>query len=95
MAGATTVLQLPYPTATDANNVPADILAVVTALDAGSYNKRLSQAQIGALPAGQKPAGTVVYNQTTLTLQVSDGVNFADLVSSSGINRSVFLLMGA
>ena len=41
--------------------------------------KRLTGAAIAALTAPQKPAGLVVYNTTTVKLQISDGSAFADI----------------
>lgn len=67
------------PDSAEANNVPEDIGKVVTALEGGSFARRLTGAQIAALTAPQKPAGLVVYNTTTNKLQISDGTNFADV----------------
>lgn len=85
MASTTTVNGLPYPEDSDANDVAADMLALVAALDAGSVVKRLSQAQINALTGAQKPAGLVVYNTTTSTVQVSNGSTFSDVDSGSPV----------
>ncbi len=74
-----TVHGIEVPDSAEANNVPEDIGKVVTALEAGSIVKRLTGAQIAALTSPQKPAGLLVYNTTTSTMQVSDGTNFADV----------------
>ena len=73
-----TVHGIEVPDSAEANNVPEDIGKVVTALEAGSLVKRLTGAQISALTSPQKPAGLVVYNTTTGTLQISNGTSFVD-----------------
>ena len=74
-----TVHGIEVPDSAEANNVPEDIGKVVTALEGGSFARRLTGAQIAALTAPQKPAGLVVYNTTTNVLQISDGTNFKDI----------------
>lgn len=81
MATTTTVNGIPVPEAGDANNVPADMLALATLLDSGSVVKRLTGAAIAALAAPQRPAGLVVYNTTTGKLQVSNGSGWDDVVT--------------
>lgn len=53
------------PAAGTANNVPAHIQALKDSINTGSLVRRLSQAQIDALGADQKPIGVLVYNATT------------------------------
>ena len=74
-----TVHGIEVPDSAEANNVPEDIGKVVTALEGGSIIRRLSQAQIDALTGPQKPAGLVVFNTTTQTLQVSNGSTLTDV----------------
>ena len=73
-----TVHGIEVPDSSESNDVPEDIGKVVTALEGGSIIRRLTGAAIAALTAPQKPAGLVVYNTTTNTLQVSDGSAFAN-----------------
>ena len=79
MADTTTVMALPYPEGSDANDVPADVQALAERLDEAPGIESLTSAQIAALTAGQKPAGRVVYNSTTSKLQVSNGSTFANI----------------
>ena len=79
MADTTTVLGLPFPEGSDANDVPADMQALAERLDDAPGIESLTSAQIAALSAGQKPAGRVVYNSTTSKLQVSNGSTFANI----------------
>ena len=79
MADTTTVMALPYPEGSDANDVPADMQALAERLDEAPGIESLTSAQIAALTAGQKPAGRVVYNSTTSKLQVSNGSTFANI----------------
>jgi hypothetical protein len=65
MADTTTVMALPFPEGSDANDVPADMQALAERLDDAPGIESLTSAQIAALTAGQKPAGRVVYNSTT------------------------------
>lgn len=83
MGTTSTVNGLPAPASGDANNIPADVAALVAVLDTGSVVKRLSQAQIDALTSAQKPAGLIVYNATAGTAQISNGSAFADLPRAS------------
>ena len=71
------------PNSAEANDVPEDIGKVVTALEGGSFARRLTGAQIAALTGAQKTAGVLVYNTTTNRLQISDGTNFADYVAGT------------
>ena len=79
MADTTTVMALPFPEGSDANDVPADMQALAERLDEAPGIESLTSAQIAALTAGQKPAGRVVYNSTTSKLQVSNGTSFVDV----------------
>src|SRR5574343_438770 len=67
------------PIGATANDVPAHIQLLKDDLNGGSIIRRLTGAQIAALTAPQKPAGVVVYNTTTGTLQVYNGSAFVDL----------------
>ena len=73
-----TVHGIEVPDSAEANNVPEDIGKVVTALEAGSFARRLTGAQIAALTSPQKPAGLLVYNTTTNKVQISNGTSFAN-----------------
>ena len=53
------------PTGLTPNNVPGHIQALKDSINAGSTLRRLTQAQIDALPATQKPIGVSVHNLTT------------------------------
>ena len=79
MADTTTVMALPYPEGSDANDVPADMQALAERLDEAPGIESLTSAEISALAAGEKPAGRVVYNSTTSKLQVSNGTTFANI----------------
>ena len=76
-----TVHGIQVPDSAQANNIPTDLQGIVTVLEGGSLVKRLTSAAISALTGPQKPAGLVVYNTTTNTLQISDGSNFRDVPS--------------
>ena len=79
MADTTTVMALPYPEGSDANDVPADMQALAERLDEAPGIESLTSAEISGLSAGEKPAGRVVYNSTTSKLQVSNGSSFANI----------------
>ena len=79
MADTTTVMALPFPEGSDANDVPADMQALAERLDEAPGIESLTSAEISGLAAGQKPAGRVVYNSTTSKLQVSNGSTFANI----------------
>ena len=79
MADTTTVMALPFPEGSDANDVPADMQALAERLDEAPGIESLTSAEIAALTAGQKPAGRVVYNSTTSKLQVSNGTSLVDI----------------
>jgi hypothetical protein len=79
MADTTTVMALPYPEGSDANDVPADMQALAERLDEAPGIESLTSAEISGLAAGEKPAGRVVYNSTTQKLQVSNGSTFANI----------------
>lgn len=84
-----TVHGIEVPDSSEANNVPEDIGKVVTALEAGSLVKRLTQTQIDALTTAQKPNGLVVFNTTTGYLQQSNGSTFRDVGSRVATDFSV------
>ena len=79
MADTTTVMALPFPEGSDANDVPADMQALAERLDEAPGIESLTSAEISGLAAGEKPAGRVVYNSTTQKLQVSNGSTFANI----------------
>ena len=79
MADTTTVLAMPFPEGSDANDVPADIQALAERIDEVPGIESLTSAEISGLAAGEKPAGRVVYNSTTSKLQVSNGSTFANI----------------
>ena len=79
MADTTTVLAMPFPEGSDANDVPADIQALAERIDEVPGIESLTSAEIAALTSGQKPAGRVVWNSTTSKLQVSNGSTFANI----------------
>jgi hypothetical protein len=79
MADTTTVMALPFPEGSDANDVPADMQALAERLDEAPGIESLTSAEISGLAAGEKPAGRVVYNSTTSKLQVSNGSTFANI----------------
>ena len=79
MADTTTVMALPFPEGSDANDVPADMQALAERLDEAPGIESLTSAEISGLAAGEKPAGRVVYNSTTQKLQVSNGTTFANI----------------
>ena len=76
-----TIHGIEVPDSSETNNIPEDIGKVVTALEAGSLAKRLTGAQISALTVPQKPAGLVVYDTTRNAPRISDGTNFADILT--------------
>ena len=67
------------PIGATANNIPSHIQLLKDDLNGGSIIRRLTGAQIAALSAPEKVAGVVVYNTTTLKLQVSNGSSFTDI----------------
>lgn len=71
----------PYPQDTDPADVPADIGALATAVDETPGIASLTQTEINALAVGDKWAGRVVWNETTSSLQVSNGSTFSDISS--------------
>lgn len=80
---ASTTKGYPYPSPTDATDVPYDIQQLADAVDASPGVSSLSQTQINALSSAQKWAGRIVWNQTTSTLQRCNGSTFVDLVIGS------------
>lgn len=83
MADVSTVMGLPYPEGSDDADVPADVLALVTRLDATPGVESLTSAQIAAIAAPQRPAGRVVHNSTTGLLMVSTGASFVNVADPS------------
>lgn len=77
-----TVHGIPVPNSAEPNNIPEDIGFVVSALEGGSIIRRLTQAQIDALTAPQKPSGVFFWNTTTNRLQYSNGSTVVDYDSS-------------
>lgn len=80
MATSTTISGLPVPEGSDANNVPSDMSDLADAID-GTIVKKLTSAQIAALDAGERPAGTYFHNSTTSKLQVSNGSAVVDVAA--------------
>lgn len=78
---ANTTKGYPYPADNAATDVPGDVQLLAEAVDAAPGIASLTQAQIDALAVAQKWAGRVIWNQTTLTLQRSDGGAFTDVGS--------------
>ena len=78
MATSTTISGLPVPEGSDANNVPSDMSDLADAID-GTIVKKLTSAQIAALDAGERPAGTYFHNSTTGRLMVSTGAAVVDV----------------
>lgn len=78
----------PYPEDTDPADVPADVQALASAVDLNPGIASLTQTEINALSAGEKWAGRVVWNETTTTLQVSNGSTFSDLNTTTGLSDS-------
>ena len=70
------------PAGTDPNNVPGDLQDLKDKINAGSIVRRLTQAQIDALPAAQKPIGVLVHNLTTQRDQRWNGVKWVALLDS-------------
>jgi hypothetical protein len=79
----------PYPAGSTSNNVPADIQALATAIEAAPGVPALTQAQIDALSGGAKTAGWLVYNTTTGRLQRWNGsawvINVEEGVPTGGL----------
>ena len=71
------------PAGTDPNNVPGDLQDLKDKINAGSILRRLTQAQIDALSATQKPVGVVVHNSTAGRLQRWDGAKWVTLLDSA------------
>lgn len=84
MTTTTTVMGISKPQSSDANNVPLHLGAVADFLDVNPSISPLSGAVIAALTGPQKPAGRVVYNTTTGTLQISNGTTFRDVFDANG-----------
>lgn len=65
MPSSSALLALPYPLAADANNVPADLLSLVTRLDAvGGGAARLTTTARDALAGTDLWDGRIIYNTT-------------------------------
>lgn len=65
--------------------MPAHLQDLKDRINAGSLARRLTQAQIDSLPAGQKVIGVLVYNSTAQRFQAWDGATFRN-VSGITIN---------
>lgn len=76
----------PYPEDTDPADVPADIQALASVVDDNPGIASLTQTEINALAVGDKWAGRVVWNETTATLQVSNGSTFSDVAVSTTLS---------
>jgi hypothetical protein len=77
----TTTRGFPYPEGTDGVDVAGDIQALAEAVDDMPGIQSYTGTQIGALSAGAKWAGRVVWNSTTGKLQVSNGSTFTDVAA--------------
>lgn len=92
-----TTLGFPYPVSTDPPAGHTQIQSLADAVDVqpgvGSY----TQVEIDAFSAGEKRAGRIVWNETALTLQVSDGATWTVVGAGAagGGYSDLFLLMGA
>lgn len=75
MAGTTTKGLLPYPTSSDNNDTPADMLALATRLDAILGVEALTTVARDALAAAQKWDGRVIFNSTLRVHQSWDNTN--------------------
>lgn len=80
---ATTDLGFPYPVNADAVDVPGDIQALADAVDAAPGIGAYSQTAIDAFTLAEKRAGRLVFNTTTGKTQVSNGLTFTDLTTTS------------
>lgn len=80
----TTSKGYPYPAASAANNVPADIQAVSDMLELWPGIPSLTQTQINALSAGAKTTNLHVFNSTTGRTQRWNGAAWIDQVEVTG-----------
>lgn len=78
----TPVNRYKVPDADEGVNIPGHLADLFDFEDQGSPVRRMTQAQIDALPWAQKPNGWLCFNQTSGRLQVSDG---AELSNVNGI----------
>ena len=83
MAGTTTNLSLPYPEGTDANDVPADILALANALDAIVVPDTTYSAK------GDILAASGAATPAAVTVGTDDQVLVADSTAASGVAWSL------
>lgn len=67
------------PDGNEPNNISEDIGKIVAFLESGSLARRMTQAEIDALPAGKKPNGLIVFNTTSGRLEKSNGATFEQL----------------
>ena len=72
----------PFPDDLDPADVPYDIELLAQSVDSTPGIAALSQAQIDGLSGAYKWAGRVVWNQTTNTLQVSNGSTFSNIAGA-------------
>lgn len=84
-----TVNALPYPQSSDTNNVPTHLADLITALDSGSFIRRMSQSTRNALTTAQKPAGRVIFNTTSSKAQIYDGADWWDLVHNLTLSTEI------
>ena len=89
MGTTSTVNGYPTPSGGDANNIPADLLALRAVMDLGSADKRLTSTQIAALTDPQKPAGLLVYDTTDGLLKISNGSTFTELPGTAPIGAGM------
>lgn len=85
----------PYPQDSDGTDVPFDVSELALAVDSSPGVSSFTQSEINALGIGEKWAGRVVWNETTATLQFSNGSIFADFDSLSPLADSDPLAVAA
>lgn len=95
MARTTPILGLPVPAGSDTNNVPRDVGALADKIDGGTPPPRMSQAVRDALPAGQRPAGYLIWNTTAQRYEQSTGAAWLPLVSATSFHVSQALAANA
>lgn len=74
----------PYPSASDANNVPQDIQALADAVEAWPGIPSLTQTQINALSSAARTTNLHVFNSTTGKTQRWTGSAWVDMVDAAG-----------
>jgi hypothetical protein len=81
-----TTLGYPYVTGATAPAGHTQVQALAEAIDASPGISSLTSTEIGALSVAEKRAGRVVYNETTGTLQRSNGSTWADIATSGDLS---------